>query len=540
MVFIVEDEEELPGLANELQQKGLAAILQKEGSNLLYGKSMSFCIYDSVLVKIRTAEGINSDGSLAKIHPNTTYSEDENISAIITKAEKLIKNGFSNQAISKQMAPTGIGHVPDYTNDNSFPSLGYRMLAAAKIFSVIDNFYSHKKTMKKNWEKCYRDMIPVFIAAKDSFQYMRTVAEFHAAIEDSHGFIGNANESFGFRLNPIIQRRGDFIPPVFTGMIENKVLVTGIYDENASRSIGISKGDIVLSIDGKDPLKMIEDVRKYQNASTKASQTFFICSFLLFGKENQVLHLKLMDVKGKIKNVTMPTLGKFTGDVSSDSYVLGLYEHHTKPAFSLISKDIGYADFTSPMEQKDVDSMFNLFKNTKAIIFDMRGYPHSPIGFENFARNPDAILAKFSTPAPSSPKIKSIDYAIMQNEDNHIEYVSINFNNSGPTYQGKVVMLINEIAQSQAEHICLTLKGLCNATFVGSPTAGADGLTTDFNIPGGIKLWFSGQSVMLPDGKPLQCVGLQPDIYVRPTIKGFQAGKDEVLDRAIKLIQTGK
>jgi hypothetical protein len=48
----------------------------------------------------------------------------------------------------------------------------------------------------------------------------------------------------------------------------------------------------------------------------------------------------------------MPTLGKFTGDVSSDSYVLGLYEHHTKPAFSLISKDIGYADFTSPMEQK--------------------------------------------------------------------------------------------------------------------------------------------------------------------------------------------
>jgi hypothetical protein len=35
-------------------------------------------------------------------------------------------------------------------------------------------------------------------------------------------------------------------------------------------------------------------------------------------------------------------------------------------------------------------------------------------------------------------------------------------------------------------------------------------------------------------------LGLQPDILVRPTIKGIQAGKDEVLERAVKFIQTGK
>jgi hypothetical protein len=93
-------------------------------------------------------------------------------------------------------------------------------------------------------------------------------------------------------------------------MIENKVLVIGIYDESASRSIGISKGDIVLSIDGKDPLKMIEDVRKYQNASTKASQTIFICSFHYLEKKIRLLHLKLMDVKGKIKNVYHAHIGK--------------------------------------------------------------------------------------------------------------------------------------------------------------------------------------------------------------------------------------
>ena len=101
-------------------------------------------------------------------------------------------------------------------------------------------------------------------------------------------------------------------------------------------------------------------------------------------------------------------------------------------------------------------------------------------------------------------------------------------------------MLINEVPQSAGEHIGIGLKAFCDATFVGSPTAGANGLMTDFNIPGNINLWFSGQAVMHPDGKPLQRVGLQPDIFVKPTIKGIQAGKDEVLDRAVKYLQTGK
>jgi hypothetical protein len=539
IVFIAENEEQLPVLATELQQKESAAIIQKEGTHLLQGKAITFYIYDSVLIKMRTTEGINSDGSLAEIYPNATYSSEEDFSVAITKAEQLITNGFSNQAITKQIPPPGVCKIADYTNDKYYPSLGYRMLAAAKIFSVIDNFYAHKKTMKKDWEKCYSNMIAEFIEAKDSLQYMRAVAELYANIEDGHGFIGNANEPFGYKLNPIIQGRGNFIPPVFTGVIENKVVVTGIYDENVSKSIGIGQGDIILSIDGMDPMKMIEDARRYQNASNKAAQTFLICNFLLFGNEKQILHLKVMDISGKIKEVSMPSLRKFYGYMS-DSYAFRFYARHTKPTFNFITRDIGYADWTSPMQQKDVDSMLSMFKNTKAIIFDMRGYPRSYIGLKNFARSPDVILAKFSVPSPSSPNIKGIGNEILQHEDNHVSYQSINFNKNEWVYPGKVVMLINEIPLSAAEHICLHLKALCNATFIGSPTAGANSVQTDFNIPGNIKLYFSGGSVMYPDGKPMQRVGLQPDVYVRPTIKGFQAGKDEVLERAIKYLQTGK
>jgi hypothetical protein len=39
---------------------------------------------------------------------------------------------------------------------------------------------------------------------------------------------------------------------------------------------------------------------------------------------------------------------------------------------------------------------------------------------------------------------------------------------------------------------------------------------------------------------PIAREGIQPDIFIRPTIKGLQAGKDEVLERAVKFLQTGK
>ncbi|CAM3574699.1 hypothetical protein FLCH110379_11415 [Flavobacterium chungbukense] len=37
-----------------------------------------------------------------------------------------------------------------------------------------------------------------------------------------------------------------------------------------------------------------------------------------------------------------------------------------------------------------------------------------------------------------------------------------------------------------------------------------------------------------------QRIGIIPDIEIKPTIKGIQEGKDEVLDRALLFIETGK
>jgi C-terminal processing protease CtpA/Prc len=49
----------------------------------------------------------------------------------------------------------------------------------------------------------------------------------------------------------------------------------------------------------------------------------------------------------------------------------------------------------------------------------------------------------------------------------------------------------------------------------------------------------SGLGVFYPDGKPTQRVGVKIDYPIKPTIKGITEGKDELLDKAIELINKG-
>ena len=59
-------------------------------------------------------------------------------------------------------------------------------------------------------------------------------------------------------------------------------------------------------------------------------------------------------------------------------------------------------------------------------------------------------------------------------------------------------------------------------------------------LPGGLRMYFTGQEVRWVDGRQLQKVGVQPKILVRPTLRGVRARKDEVLDRAVSAILSGK
>ncbi len=101
-------------------------------------------------------------------------------------------------------------------------------------------------------------------------------------------------------------------------------------------------------------------------------------------------------------------------------------------------------------------------------------------------------------------------------------------------------MLIDERAISQSEHSGLFFEAAADTVFIGTPSAGANGDVTTLTLPGGLQMSFTGHDVRHADGRQLQRLGLQPQVRIAPTLAGIRAGKDEVLDRAVEYLKTGK
>jgi C-terminal processing protease CtpA/Prc len=105
-----------------------------------------------------------------------------------------------------------------------------------------------------------------------------------------------------------------------------------------------------------------------------------------------------------------------------------------------------------------------------------------------------------------------------------------------PHYAGKLAILVDEVTLSSAEYTAMAFRVAPRAVVIGSTTAAADGNVSQIPLPGGLRTMVSGIGVFTPEKLPTQRVGIVPDVEVKPTIAGVRAGRDEVLQEALRRI----
>jgi len=394
---------------------------------------------------------------------------------------------------------------------------------------VINYFFPNKKLMTVDWDSITRTYLPRLVTAKDSAEYQLTVSEMYAHIQDGHGFTTAPITNFLIG--------GEDLPPVEANLVEEKLIVTSILDDSLAKKAGVEKGDIILRINGEEVHKKINIFKKYRAGSNDSWLTSTAAKMICAGPDSTEGIFSIQKKNGKIVDVKLP----YSKKLRMDYWAKRRSRHSDSQTLRFLTSEIGYANL-DVLQSEEVDSMFEMFKNAKAIVFDMRGYPKGTAWTisPRLTNKPLVAAAKFTRLDRDLPLVKDNDNDLSNYETwtNFIQHIP----KPGDKwqYKGKTVMLINEETMSQAEHTSLFFRAANGTQFIGSQTAGANGDVTNFIIPGEIRMYFSGQTVWFPDGKQLQQVGLVPDIYVRPTIKGIQAGRDEVLERAIKFLQTGK
>jgi C-terminal processing protease CtpA/Prc len=349
--------------------------------------------------------------------------------------------------------------------------------------------------------------------------YQFTVRELVTEMHDSHGGVRNASAS--------AERVGTFLPPLMTGYVESKSVVTKVLDDK----LPIKVGDVILAIDGEPIEKKREFHARYTAASTSQWLMRSVHLRLLLGPKDSVVKLKVQGTGGDVRDVELTRSQTIT-----DPKWAGLMERST-PITQVLPSGYGYVDLDR-LQAGDVDKMFETIKDTPAVIFDMRGYPNGTAWSiaPRLTEKKDVVAAQFSRPLLEATSLTNSELA----DSAKYSFAQRIPERQGDVYKGKVVVLINEDAISQAEHTCLFFESATDVTFIGTPTAGANGDVTNMVLPGNLIVGFSGHDVRHADGRQLQRVGIQPTIRVERTIRGIVEGRDELLEAAVKFLQKGE
>jgi C-terminal processing protease CtpA/Prc len=449
----------------------------------------------------------------AYLKPDLSWAEKSNMNNDLKKKiQEIYSNRHQGDHYYIQMAPY-VGN-PQFLNENSYsnmpyPDAGFRLLALYKFWSIVEYFFPSTYLTDKNWDNVLKEYIPIFISAKDELEYELAAIQIIGDINDTHANLwGGGDKIHSFRGNNYAPFRVQFI--------EQKWVVTDYY--NPELKDGLEIGDIITHINGKTVEFIVDSLKKYYPASNESARIRDISADLLRSNNNAV-NIQYVS-SGQTKQKDLSLYGRTH---------LNMYHWYKvnkeEKCYKLLNGNIGYVTLAN-IKDEDIPVIKELFKETKGIILDIRNYPSTFVPF--------ALGSYFVSQA--TPFVKFT----IGNANNPGEFTftpTLEIPKADETYQGKLVVIVNELSQSQAEYTAMAFKAGDNTTVIGSQTAGADGNVSTISLPGGLSTYISGIGIYYPDGTKTQRIGIVPDIEVKPTISGIKQGKDELLGKAIEIIE---
>jgi carboxyl-terminal processing protease len=109
--------------------------------------------------------------------------------------------------------------------------------------------------------------------------------------------------------------------------------------------------------------------------------------------------------------------------------------------------------------------------------------------------------------------------------------------NRAKLYRKPVVVLASARTFSAAEDFAVAFDAMARGPIIGEATAGSTGQPLFFDLPGGGQARVCTKGDTYPDSREFVGVGVKPDLVVRPTVADVRAGRDTVLEAALRSLQ---
>ena len=454
------------------------------------------------------------DPAAIKLNPDMNWINERVLGGRLAQQLQTVRNA------KRQGKHYHIGKVPnvgnpEFKNENGYktmiyPDPGYRLLGLYRCWNIVQYFFPNRHLTDEKWSDILPIFIPRFVNAKNALEYRLAALALIESIEDTHANIWGRDE--------VMEKyRGLNSGPVEVSFIEGKAVVTGYWNKSLAEKSGLKIGDVIEKVNDENVAAIVKRKLDMTPASNKTTKLRDIARYLFSTNEASLKVTYQQD--GSSREARLETY-------PNDEFYKDMQAFYSQiPAFKLVRPDIGFL-YPGSLKPGEIAKIIPEIAKTKGLVVDLRSYPSDFIVFSlgNFLVPNPTKFVKFSEPSLVAPGLFTFTKELEVG------------GKSPDSYKGKVVILINESTQSQSEYTTMAFRTAPRATVIGSTTAGADGNVSRFSLPGGINTMISGIGVYYPDGKETQRAGIIPDIVVLPTIKGIKDGRDELLEKAIEIV----
>lgn len=412
-----------------------------------------------------------------------------------------------------------------------------RLLGLAMVYSEAKyNFLFWDQVPELDWDAAFLEFVPLAENVKDDFGYYLILQRFIALLRDGHTFI-----VYPSRIWQLFDA-----PPIRIRLIEDKHIITACPSSDVIGSDLIQPFSEILSVDGKPAEQYLnENVIPYISSGTEHYRRYMGCMQLLVGKRNTKVKLKIKNPTNEIRNVVLTR--NVTGIPAEKRPIMLIELPRLKwelPSIEhrFLGDGLHYIAINTMADSKlpeKFDRILDSLKSPRGLILDLR---NNHGGNSRYAEEVACRLFDKKIPRDyrRTPAYRPSERAWNKEKfgDNWHEYKQEWLTPRGRfQFIGPVVVMTSPYTWSAAENFLVPLVASQRITVVGQPTGGSTGQPLFLPLIGSGRIGICSVRSFYPDGKEFVGYGIQPDVFIEPKLEALRAGRDNVLEEAIKVLQ---
>jgi C-terminal processing protease CtpA/Prc len=379
-----------------------------------------------------------------------------------------------------------------------------RLAAIALTWGIFQHLHPELRPDDPAWRAALRPALAA-AASPDREAFLRAARALLAPLRDARaGFSHPGDTAFGAL-------------PLAWEPVEGRLVITGIVDGVE----GIRPGDVIDEIDGRPAEEAVAAEEALSSAGTPEARRWRALESLLWGPRGSRVTLRL-------QSDACDTEVSLTRETPYDRLPAGTplppIAEIPEPRPGILYVDLGRID------DEELQSLTPRLAAARGLIFDLRRGANASTVLLSHLIDRTASSSKWQVPVVMAPDHRDIEWLT----------TFWNIEPKAPRFRGRVAFLTDGRCDGYAETLLGMIAAYKIGDVVGARSGGSNGTINRSVLPGGWRLFWSGQRVLKHDDSPLQGVGVAPTVPAVRTLLGVAAGKDEVVEKALAVVGSGR